>query len=164
MMETLRQFWAERAPRERMILGTGASIVLIAVLYLVLIEPAWTGIGRLERTLPQQRAQAAELDALLGEVKSLKTQPQVATVSASEVKGAIETSLKRAGLKASRIVPLSDGDMQLTFADVPYSTWATWLAGVERELGARTASVVINGKDATPGNVDAELALRLARK
>ncbi len=47
----------------------------------MLIEPAWTGIGRLERSLPQQRAQAAELDALLGEVKGLKSQPQVATVS-----------------------------------------------------------------------------------
>jgi len=41
----------------------------------------------------QQRAQAAELDALLGEVKGLKSQPQVATVSPSEIKGAIEASL-----------------------------------------------------------------------
>jgi general secretion pathway protein M len=138
--------------------------VLIAVLYLVLIEPAWTGIGRLERSLPQQRSLAAELDALLGEVRGLKSQPQVATVSPSEVRGAIETSLTRAGMKATRIVPLSDGDIQLTFANVPYGTWAAWLAGIERELGARTTSVVITGKDATPGNVDAELALRLARK
>ena len=131
---------------------------------LKLIEPAWTGIGRLERSLPQQRSLAAELDALLGEVRGLKSQPQVATVSPSEVRGAIETSLTRAGMKAARIVPLSDGDIQLTFANVPYGTWAAWLAGIERELGARTTSVVITGKDATPGNVDAELALRLARK
>ena len=88
----------------------------------------------------------------------------MATVSPSEVRGAIETSLTRAGMKATRIVPLSDGDIQLTFANVPYGTWAAWLAGIERELGARTTSVVITGKDATPGNVDAELALRLARK
>jgi type II secretory pathway component PulM len=67
-------------------------------------------------------------------------------------------------MKATRIVPLSDGDIQLTFANVPYGTWAAWLAGIERELGARTTSVVITGKDASPGNVDAELALRLARK
>ena len=163
-MDALKQFWTERAPRERAILGFGAGVVLIAVLYLMLIEPAWTGIGRLERSLPQQRSLAAELDALLGEVRGLKSQPQVATVSPSEVRGAIETSLTRAGMKATRIVPLSDGDIQLTFANVPYGTWAAWLAGIERELGARTTSVVITGKDATPGNVDAELALRLARK
>lgn len=163
-MDALKQFWIERAPRERAILGTGAAIVLVALVFLLLIEPAWTGIGRLERSLPQQRAQAAELDALLGEVKNLKSKPQVATVSSSEVRGAIEASLKRAGMKAAKIVPLSDGDIQLTFADVPFDTWATWVAGAERELGARTASVVVNGRDGTPGNVDAELALRLARK
>lgn len=164
MMDTIKQFWAERAPRERAILGFGAAIVLIAVLYLLLIEPAWTGINRLERSLPQQRSQAAELDALLAEVKGVKAQPQVANVSASEAKGAIESSLARAGLKATRVVPLSDGDVQLTFVNVPYGTWAAWLAGLERELGARTTSAVINGKDGTPGNVDVELALRLARK
>ena len=108
-----------------LILGAGGSVVLIAVLlYLMLIDPAWTGIGRLERSLPQQRAQAAELERLLGEVKGLKSQPQVATVSSSEVKGAIETSLGAPGMKATRIVPLSDGDIQLTFANVPYGTWA----------------------------------------
>jgi len=97
-------------------------------------------------------------------VKSVKSQPQVATVSQSEVKGAIEASLARVGLKTTRMVPLSDGDMQLTFANVPYGTWAGWLAGLERELGARAMSVVVTGKVDTPGNVDVELALRLARK
>ena len=163
-MDALKQFWIERAPRERLILGVGGLVLVLVAGYLMLIEPAWSGIGRLERSLPQQRSQAAELDALLGEVKGLKAKPQVATVSPSEVKGAIEASLARAGLKTTRIVPLSDGDMQLTFANVPYGTWATWLAGIERELGARATSVVITGKDGTPGNVDAELALRLARK
>lgn len=163
-MEGLRQFWAERAPRERAILAAGIAIVTIAVFYLMLIEPAWTGIGRLERALPQQRSQLAELDALLGEVKSLKSQPQVAAVSPSEVRGAIESSLKRAGLKSSRLVPLSEGDLQLTFANVPYGAWAGWLAGVEKELGARTMAVTVTGKDGAPGNVDAEVALRLARR
>ena len=66
--------------------------------------------------------------------------------------------------EAARIVPLSDGDMQLTFSDVPYGSWAPWLAGIERELGARATSVTVNARDKTPGNVDVELALRLARK
>ena len=57
-MDKLRQFWLERAPRERMILAAGVLLLLLAVLYLMLIEPAFTGIRRLERSLPQQRAQA----------------------------------------------------------------------------------------------------------
>jgi len=163
-MEALKQFWAERVPRERAILVLGGVLVLAVFIYLVAIEPAWTGIARLERSLPQQRANAAELEALLAEVKALKARPAVATMSAADARSALESSLGKAGLKAARIVPLSDGEIQLQFSDVPVSRWAPWLASVERELGARSTVVTVTGREATPGNVDVELALRLARK
>ena len=163
-MEALRLFWAERAPRERAILLVGGFALLAVLVFLLLIEPAYTGIGRLERSLPQQRNGAAELDALLSEVKTMRARPQVASVSSGDARAAVDTSLGRAGIKATRIVPLSDGDMQLTFSDVPYSSWAPWLAGIERELGARATSVTITARDKTPGNVDVELALRMARR
>ena len=108
---------------------------LAVLVFLLLIEPAYKGIGRLERSLPQQRAGAAELDSLLSEVKTMRSRPQVASVSAGDVRAAVDASLGRAGIKAARIVPLSDGDLQMTFSDVPYSSWAPWLAGIERELG-----------------------------
>lgn len=163
-MEALRLFWAERAPRERGALLVGGTIVLAAIVFWLLIEPAFRGISRLERSLPQQRAAAAELESLLSEVKTMRARPQVASVSSSDVRAAVDSSLGRAGIKAARIVPLSDGDLQLTFSDVPYSSWAPWLAGIERELGARATAVTVTARDKTPGNVDVELALRLARK
>lgn len=163
-MEALRQFWAERAPRERAILLLGGALLVAVIVYLVAIEPAWTGIARLEKSLPQQRANAAELEALLAEVKALKARPAVATMSAADSRSALEGSLAKAGLKAARIVPLSDGDIQLQFSDVPVSKLAPWLASIERELGARSTSVTVTGREANPGNVDADLALRLARK
>lgn len=163
-MEALKEFWSARAPRERAVLLLGGVLLVLVVLYLVAIEPAWTGIARLEKSLPQQRSNAAELEALLAEVKALKGRPAVATMSGAEARGALESSLGKAGLKAARIVPLSDGDMQLQFSDVPVSKWAPWLASVERELGARSTAVTVTGREATPGNVDVDLALRLARK
>ena len=163
-MEALRLFWAERVPRERAILLAGGAALLAVIVFLLLVEPAYTGIGRLQRSLPQQRAGAAELDALLSEVKAMRARPQVASVSAADVRASVDASLARAGIKAARIVPLSDGDMQLTFSDVPFANWAPWLAGIERELGARATSVTVNARDKTPGNVDVELSLRLARK
>lgn len=163
-MDVLKQFWFERAPRERSILLAGGVLLVLVLVYLIAIEPAWTGIARLERSLPQQRANAAELEALLAEVKATRGRPAVATMSAADARSALETSLARAGLKAARIVPLSDGDIQLTFSDVPVSKWAPWLANAERELGARSTAVTVTGRDATPGNVDVDLALRLARK
>ena len=162
-MDRLLAFWNERAPREKTVLALLGAIVAVALLFLVLVEPAVTGIQRLERSLPQARSQAAQLDALLGEVKTLKARPQAATVSPGEARGAIDKSIAAAGLKAARIVPLSDGDLQITMANVPYAAWSLWLAGIERELGARAISVNANS-NGTPGQVDVELALRLARR
>ncbi len=163
MIDVLRSFWNERAPRERAALAAMAAIVAAALAYLVLIEPAAQGIARLERGLPHTRSQAAQLDALLAEVKALKARPQVATVSTAEARAAIDRSLAAAGLKAARIVPLADGDLQFTLANVPFAAWSTWLAATERELGARAITVSANGTG-TPGAVDVEMVLRLARR
>jgi len=163
MMDRLLAFWSERAPRERAVIAIAGAIVAVAIAYLVLIEPAANGIQRLERALPNARAQAAQLDALLGEVRSLKARPQVATVSPAEARGAIDKSLAAAGFKATRIVPLADGDVQITISNVSFAAWSAWLAGLERELGARAIGVTANAT-ATPGHVDVELALRLARR
>lgn len=162
-MDALIRFWNERAPREKTILAAGGILSLIAVVYMTLVEPAWTGIARLERGLPNLREQAAQLDALLDEVKELKARPQVAGVGPGEARSALERSLAAAGIKATRLVPAADGDLQITFSDVPYATWAVWLSTAERELGARTTSVIAKAT-ATPGNADIEMALRLARR
>lgn len=162
-MEALMNFWTDRSPRDRAIYVGVAALAVLAFVFLVLIEPAATGINRLERGLPQARNETARLEALLTEVKNLKAKAQVATVSAQEARGAIEKSLAAAGLKAARVVPLSDGDLQMTFTNAPYAAWAMWLATTERELGARTTSVVANGTG-TPGHADIELAMRLPRR
>ena len=162
-MNALADFWAQRAPRERLALAAAAAVVAIAASYLLLIEPAATGIPRLERTLPTMRSQAEQLDRLLAEVASLKSRPQAAVLPPAEARAALERALEAAGLKAAKIAPLSEGDVQLTFANVPYAAWPTWLAGVERELGAKAIAVAARATG-TPGAADIEVTLRLARR
>ena len=161
-MDALRNFWSQRAPRERMVLGAAGIVLLAAAIFLLLVEPAAVGIPRLERQLPVMRTQAEQLDRLLAEVASLKARPQSAVLPPAEARAALERSLEAAGVKANRIVPLADGDLQLTFANVSYAAWSTWLAGAERELGAK-ASVVTARATGTPGMADIEMSLRLAR-
>jgi general secretion pathway protein M len=162
-MDALRDFWIQRAPRERLALLLAGAVILAAVVYLTLIEPPAAGIPRLERNLPASRMQAERLDQLLAEVASLKAKPQVAVLAPAEVRAALEKSLEAAGLKATRTTPLADGDLQLVFANVSYSAWSTWLAGTERQLGAK-AHVVIARTTVTPGAADIEMVLRPARR
>jgi len=162
-MEALRDFWSQRAPRERLVLSVAAAVLLLVLVYLLLIEPAASGIPRLERSLPAARTQAEQLDRLLAEVASLKARPQVALVAPAEARASLERSLGAAGLKAAKIAPLADGDLQIAFANVSYATWSSWLAGAERELGAK-AGVVTARATGTPGAADIEMSLRLARR
>lgn len=161
-MEALRSFWSARAPRERLTLAAAAALLVLIAVYLVLIEPAAAGIPRLERTLPAARTQAVRLEQLLAEVASLKTRPQVAVAGPAEIRAALDRSLAAAGLKASRIVALTDGDLQLSFANVPYAAWTSWLAAAERELGAKAGAVAARATD-TPGAADIDVTLRITR-
>jgi len=157
--ETLRQFWSAREPRERAMLAAAAFVAGAAVLYLALIEPAYSSIARLRRALPQSRAQSAELETLLAEVRALKARPAVAGATGSDPAAAVERSLAASGLKPTRMVPLANGALQLTFSNVPYGAWSVWLASAERELGMH--AIAVNARATrTPGNADVDLSLR----
>ena len=162
-MEALRSFWSQRGPRERLVLAAAGVVVVVAVIFLLLIEPPAVGIPRMERSLPAMRTQAEQLDRLLAEVATLKARPQSAVLPPAEARAALERSLQAAGLKAGRIVPIADGDVQITFAGVSYAAWSTWLAGAERELGAKAGVVTVRATG-EPGQADIEMTLRLAKR
>ena len=161
-LEPVRQFWSDRDPRERTLLAAAAVFAAAALLYLILIQPAFSAIGQLRRALPNTRSQAAELGALLDEVRTLKARPVVAATGDQDALAAVEKSLAAAGLKAVRVVPLANGALQLTFTNVSYAAWSVWLATAERELGMHAVAVTAKAT-ATPGNTDVDLALRSGR-
>jgi type II secretory pathway component PulM len=103
-LETLRQLWSQREPRERAVLAAAVLFVAATLLYLM-IEPAVSTIAELQHSLPNTRSQSAELEALLGEVRTLKARPVVAAAGSQDAQAAVEQSLAAAGLKAARVVP-----------------------------------------------------------
>ncbi len=161
-LQALRHAWSERAPRERRLLTLGGVFLVLVAAYLVLIDPAASGSARLQRQLPQARAQAAELEALAAEAKRLRATPPAAAPGAADARAALGRSLDDAGIAAVRSQPLANGDLHLSFANVPYSRWAGWLAQAEHALGVHAVTVTVKATP-TPGNTDVELALRLPR-
>lgn len=159
---TLARLWSERAPRERRILAAGAAIVAAIALYLLLIEPAASGIVRLQRQLPQTRSQAARLESLVAEARSLRNLPPVAVPDAADARSALDKSLHEAGIKSVHSNVLANGDLHLTFVNAAYGRWTTWLFTAERTLGVHAVAVSVKAND-TPGNADIELSLRLPR-
>jgi general secretion pathway protein M len=97
LKDAASSFWNEREPRERNMLLAAAAIILLALIYLLFINPALTGRAQLEKSLPQLRQQAAEL-------QMLSRQPGVAGGAAAGpaeplTKESLDASLARRGLK-----------------------------------------------------------------
>lgn len=162
MIGSLISLWQQREPRERRLIALAAGVLAAALVFLLFVEPAVTGIARLERTLPGQRAQVAALDGVLAEARQLKGRATAATAPPGEVRTQLEASLKSAGLAAAKISAGGDGGLQLSFVGVPYSTWAAWLEQAERDTGVR--AVAVQAKAAQAGRADIELTLRPARR
>jgi len=67
LTQALAGFWAARATRERRLLAGGGALLAVLLFYFVFIAPAADGIGRLRILLPQTRARAAQLEAMVAE-------------------------------------------------------------------------------------------------
>jgi type II secretory pathway component PulM len=159
-LEPLRKIWMDCKPLERALLVGGIACAGFALMVLILIEPAVSAV-RLKRELPDVSARSEQLEALLSQVRALKSRPAVAV--AADARLELEQSLASAGLRADPVVPGTDGAVRLTFADVPYAAWSIWLADHERALGMRAVAVTAQAT-ATPGNADVRLELRSERK
>jgi type II secretory pathway component PulM len=162
LLSSLKAFWSERAQRERRLLAGAAVLAAAALLYLTLIEPAASGVRRLQVQLPQARARAAQLEALAGEAKNLRKLPPAAAPGGADARTSLDKSLAAAGLKAARSEMLPNGDLHLVFTDVAFAKWTTWLAASERALGVHATAVHVKA-NGNPGNADIDLSLRLPR-
>lgn len=58
-LTSLLDYWKQRNSRERAILAVGATVLLLALLYTLLIEPVARERARLEKSLPTLRADVA---------------------------------------------------------------------------------------------------------
>ena len=76
MIEKFLQTWKTLAGREKRLVGAALGIVVLAVVYLLMFEPAWTGRRQLQGELPTLRSQLAQMSALANEARRLGAVPK----------------------------------------------------------------------------------------
>lgn len=158
MIEAAIAYWRGLAVRERRLVGVAAAVLVLAVIYLGLFEPAWQGRTKLQGELPGLRAQVAQVGALAGEAQRLGTMPTVAG-SMQALRASLEQSVKGAGLSANLAsLEVSDGLFELRFREVPHALWLDWLDTTVRETRLRVAAASLN-READPGVVSVRVVL-----
>lgn len=162
MIAQLRTWWLGLARRERVMTAAAVSLVAVALLYLVALEPAWTTRRRLDAQLPRLRAQAEEINALAQEAKRL-TSRGVAVESAGAAKAALEQALAQANLGGVRVAVLDDRRISVSATAVPVTQWLAWAEEAARESRLRIAAVRI-ARTSIRAVVDAEATFEIAAR
>jgi general secretion pathway protein M len=158
----LRAWWVGLGRRERVMTAVAGAFALIAILYLVALEPAWKARARLATDLPRLRAQAAEVDALAQEAKRLASRG-VAADSSGAARVALEQGLARANLNGVRVAVLDERRLTASASGVPVTQWLAWAEEAARESRLRIAAVRIS-RTPVRAVVDAEATFEIAAR
>ncbi|MES2741107.1 MAG: type II secretion system protein GspM [Pseudomonadota bacterium] len=148
-------FWQARSEQERKILGLGGALLLLALLYSTLIDPALSGRTRLNKELPILRQEAATIDGLALTANELKKSAPVPVPPMT--RDSLTAALKARGLTPQSL-NMTGEYAKLQFNEVPFSGLMTWLDAVRHEsrIGVQDATIVAKP---TAGLVDATLTL-----
>lgn len=144
-------------------LALALAVVSLAIVYALMIEPAWAARRALAQELPALRAQVAQMASLVDEAKRLRAAPQSADTPQA-TRAALESSIQAAGLQSGlRKFDLSGELFDLRFASVAHAVWLDWLDTTVRETRLRVLDVAVQ-REAEPGVVSAKLVLEFARR
>ena len=151
----MKQWWIGLSRRERIATALATALVVLTIIFLAGIEPAWRARTKLAADLPRLRAQAAELDQLAAEAKKLKLRTRTLE-SPEQTRAALTQSLGEKGVAGAEI--REEGERLIVTAKrIDAAAWLAWLKDTTNELPLRIAAARMS-KVAT-GIVDAEVTL-----
>jgi general secretion pathway protein M len=164
MLENGVRWWASLQARERRVLGAGAALLGLALVYLLAFEPAHVGRQKLQAELPKLRAQVAQMEGLAAEARRLSGQASQVADSPQQLKAQLEQSIEAAGLKASLSQLAVSGELiDLRFKGVAFAAWLGWFDAALRETRLRAVDVAID-RETAPGTVSVRLTLESPKR
>ena len=161
-----RAFWQARTQRERTILLLSTLLIALLLFWFWIVTPALAGRAAAQKNLLALRAQQAQMQSLLSELKAeLKTAPVTNVAAAKSAtplsRQFIDSGLAAKGIKATS-VSVSDELVTLTLTNTTFSSLLGWLQELQRtaQLYVKEATVsALQEKD----HVDVTLSLRQTR-
>ena len=137
MKNALRILWHARAPRERLVIAILCG-VLVAGLYIWLVQSAYRARIQLGMSVSQLRADAVRLDRSADEIlrlRALAPTQQESPAAQPAIRALMQARVEAAGLAQSllSIEPLDAGQARITFGAVPFADWLTWVETLQTQ-------------------------------
>jgi general secretion pathway protein M len=163
-MQSVQSAWQARSPRERLVLGVGAVVLTLLLLYHFVWEPLEAERERLRRSIGALRTQAAQFDEDAAEAELLRNTGKERPRSASN-HALLQEAAERVGARSSikSITEVADGRMQVVLEPLPYATLVKWIGAIMGS-GAVTIDAIQVKTSGTPGSVQVDsLVLKVAQ-
>ncbi len=138
-MNALKTWWAQRAPRERTVLGAGAALVALALLWLWAVAPALQTLRSAPPRLAQLEAQLAQMRSAQAEAQGLRAQ---LAPSADDARRQI-TQITRDQLGPRAQIAWNADTAQVRFEGLPPEALARWLHAVRVQAFATPGQLQI---------------------
>jgi len=159
--------WRRMSQREQRLVRSLGALVALALIYLMLIQPAWRTIDRHAQDLPVLRGQAARVDALVQESLALRGQ-RSARIAPQALQAELRASLTRAALGGSySLTSMGSSDAprwQVEVTEVTAAALFDWMGNAPSQLRLTltqadlTRAMGTSGK-ALPGKASGTLVL-----
>jgi len=155
MKQSVSRFWSERNRRERNMLTVAIVVIVVALIYALLIDPALSGRRDLEHKLPALRGQAAELQRMAQDAQSLSG--KAGTPAPALTQASLTASLSDKGLDAKNVT-LSGDLVKLQLSGASFANLVDWLQAAQQNLRLSVVDATIVAQ-AQPDTVNADLTL-----
>jgi len=159
--EPLLAHYRELQPRERLIVATGAVVVLITLVYLVLWEPFASARAKQTAALTEARMLADRLETIGASVQKARAAGLGAVQGGGQsLLTLIDQQAKspELGKAPTRLQPEGDKEVKIWFEDVPFDALLRWMATLETRYGVQISGAEIERR-AGAGLVNARLTV-----
>lgn len=159
-LQQLRQWFMSLDKRERQVLGSGAVILVVFIVYLALVSPYLGHRHALTAEVKSQSVLLAWMRPVASRIEASQGKPPAALPGGSLL-GAVNASIASAGLAAAlqQAQQSDDGTVRAQFKSVDFDSLVNWLAGLQRTYGVVASDVTVT-RASGPGQVDASIRLK----
>lgn len=124
--------WAAIAPRDRRLLVAALAIVMLALVWMLLVQPAWRTLREAPARIDALDQQLQKMQRLAAEANQLRSLP---TVSAAQSESALRSATERLGSGAR--LTMQGERATLTLTGVQGEALVAWLGEVRSAARAR---------------------------
>lgn len=159
-LQQLRHWFISLEKRDRWVLGSGAVILLVFVLYAALVSPYISHRHALNADVQAQQALLAWMRPVASQIEALRGS-QPAALPGGSLLSVVNASIASSGLSGAlqQAQQSDDGSVRVQFKSVDFDGLASWLAGLQHTYGIVASDVTVT-RASGPGQVDASVKLQ----